>query len=142
MTDDNVVAMNSCDDGRASLRVLIVDDHSDTRDVFMELLSLEGHQVMTADSGESALARLLSERFDVAVIDIGLPRMDGLEVARRAREHLRDSTPFLVAMTGVAPALAGVAPTMFDEYCVKPFDSERFLAIVASATHRRASREQ
>ena len=127
--------MNSRDNQRdpASFRVLIVDDHSDTRDVLMELLSLEGHQVMTADSGESGLARLFSEGFDVAVIDIALPNMDGFEVARRARENLRDATPFLVAISGIAPP-AGGAPLPFDEYCVKPFDPDRFLAILSSAS--------
>jgi PAS domain S-box-containing protein len=80
------------------LRLLIVDDNRDTVDSLAMLLRLSGHDVSTADSGPAALQTALSETPDAVVLDLGLPGIDGYEVARRIRE--KTDKMLLIAMTG------------------------------------------
>jgi CheY-like chemotaxis protein len=72
-------------------RVLVVDDHSDTVDALVNLLELEGHEVRSATTAEHALA--LAEQFEphVVVLDIGLPNMDGYELAAHLRFKVEPS---------------------------------------------------
>jgi signal transduction histidine kinase len=80
-------------------RVLVVEDNDDAREMLCALLSRLGHTVIDAADGAAALTRARGTPPDALVIDIGLPGIDGYEVARRVRaEH--GSAPFLVAMTG------------------------------------------
>lgn len=81
-------------------RVLLVDDNEDSCFLFEMALVTHGHSVDTAFTGTDGLEQLLAGDYDVAVIDIGLPGLDGYEVARRARAELGDRTPLLVAVTG------------------------------------------
>ncbi len=83
--------------GRA-LRLLVVDDNKDTAESLAMLLRLSGHQVTTANSGPDGLQATLSDTPDVVLLDLGLPGIDGYEVARRIRE--KTSHPRLIAMTG------------------------------------------
>jgi len=70
-----------------SLRLLLVDDHADTRRILSRLLGKCGHEVSTADCGESALRLMETERFDVIVSDIGLPDTSGYELVREAKRR-------------------------------------------------------
>lgn len=70
-----------------SLRLLLVDDHADTRRILSRLLGKCGHDVSTADSGQSALKLMETERFDVLVSDIGLPDSSGYELVREAKRR-------------------------------------------------------
>lgn len=81
-------------------RVLLVDDNEDSCTLFEIALTSEGHTVDVAHDGLVGLERLVAGSYDVAFIDIGLPGIDGYEVARRARKALGEKTPKLVAMTG------------------------------------------
>jgi PAS domain S-box-containing protein len=80
------------------LRLLVVDDNKDTADSIAMLLRLNGHEVSTADSGPAGLQAALCETPDVVLLDLGLPGIDGYEVARRIRE--KTDKPLLIAMTG------------------------------------------
>ncbi|MBV8487033.1 MAG: PAS domain S-box protein [Planctomycetaceae bacterium] len=80
------------------LRVLVVDDNKDTVESLAMLLRLNGHEVLTADSGPAALRAALSEFPDVVLLDLGLPGINGYEVARRICE--KTTAPLLIAMTG------------------------------------------
>src|SRR6266478_5890377 len=71
-------------------RILIVEDNADGRESLRLLLELLGHQVVAAEDGLQGLKMALAERPDVALIDIGLPGLDGYEVARRIRRVLGD----------------------------------------------------
>lgn len=85
-----------------SVRVAIVEDDADIRTVLSSLLQLWGHQVVgEASTGPDGVPLLVSTRPDVALIDIGLPGLDGYSVAEQARAVLRDQCPRLVAMTGL-----------------------------------------
>jgi CheY-like chemotaxis protein len=70
-----------------SLRLLFVDDHSDTRRVLSRLLSKCGHEVATADSAQGALKLLASDRFDALISDIGLPDGNGFDLVREAKRR-------------------------------------------------------
>jgi CheY-like chemotaxis protein len=80
-------------------RVLVVEDQADSRETLSLLLRLWGHQVEAVGDGLEAVHRALSWRPDAAVVDIGLPLLDGWEVARRVRSALRGDI-LLIALTG------------------------------------------
>ena len=69
-------------------RVLLVEDNADTRDMLQAILKLDGFQVEVAADGQQGLDAILAQRPDVALVDIGLPGIDGYEVARRVRQRL------------------------------------------------------
>lgn len=81
-------------------RVLVVDDEPDTVDTFLALLTAWGHETRKAYDGESVLQQALTFVPDVVLLDLGLPRMDGYEVARRLRKYNVLSDMKIVAVTG------------------------------------------
>ena len=105
-------------------RVLIVDDNSDAADSLALVLQLEGHRVETAYNGSDALARILPFDPDVVLLDIGLPQMDGYEVARRIRTMPIGERVRLVALTGYGQAedLERSRAAGFDAHIVKPVE--------------------
>jgi CheY-like chemotaxis protein len=113
-------------------RVLVVDDSDDTRDLYHAILAQDGHDVTFAQDGESGLALLTAAAFDVAIIDIGLPALDGYEIARRAHAALGARRPALVAVTGYARAAdrEAAARAGFDVHIAKPIDHEVLLEAV------------
>jgi CheY-like chemotaxis protein len=82
------------------LRVLVVDDNVDAAATLASLLETEGHQVRRAHDGPGALAAADAFLPDAVVLDLGLPGMDGYEVARRLRSKTEDRKPLLVAVSG------------------------------------------
>jgi PAS domain S-box-containing protein len=104
-------------------RIVLIEDNDDMRGIFREILEQSGHHVMEARDGDEGVACILAERPDVALIDIGLPGMDGYEVARQVRAALGESM-LLVALTGhgqpsdrLRARAAG-----FDTHLTKPID--------------------
>jgi CheY-like chemotaxis protein len=99
----------------------VVDDSDDLREVVTELLKLHGHQVEAVALGRQAVARAIETSPELVLVDVGLPDIDGHEVARQIRAALGPA-PFLVAMTGHGreedrrQALAAG----FDEHLSKP----------------------
>lgn len=113
-------------------RVLVVEDNADARETLVALLGVFGHEVAAAADGEQGLARLVELRPDVAFVDVGLPGMDGLELARRARAAGL-SDVLLVGLSGYGgPEQEAVAARAgFNRYLVKPVDLERLGAVLA-----------
>lgn len=109
-----------------AVRVMVVDDNEDARITLGWMLRLGGCTVLELDSGAEALARAASFRADIAVLDLGMPGMDGLTLARRLRESLGSEVPALVALTGFGqPADRTRAQEAgFDAYLVKPVGPE------------------
>jgi signal transduction histidine kinase/ActR/RegA family two-component response regulator len=110
-------------------RILIVEDNADVCQMLRIALELAGHEVDAADDGHKALALATSRPPEVVFIDIGLPGMDGYEVARRLRATSKGPKPLLVALTGFGSAPDGQShPTSdFDAYIVKPVNPEDLL---------------
>jgi PAS domain S-box-containing protein len=107
------------------LRLLVVDDNPDTVESLAMLMRLNGHDVLTADSGPAALQIALANERDVIMLDIGLPSLNGYEVARRIRAH--SAKPVLVAMTGYGAAedRQKSKDAGFDYHLTKPVDPAR-----------------
>jgi CheY-like chemotaxis protein len=84
------------------LRVLVVEDDTDTADSLQQLLDLWGHDAAIAHDGPSALAAAQAHSPDVVLLDLGLPGMNGWELATKIKEGARSKRPFLVAVTGHA----------------------------------------
>ncbi|MGT2477374.1 ATP-binding response regulator [Paraburkholderia terrae] len=106
--------------GITPARVLLVDDSADATGALAMLLTLDGHEVMCAQSGLEALLMVESFTPDVALIDINMPGMDGYELARMLRQRAPCTATRLVALTGEAQAAHGLDGTSFDCYIVKP----------------------
>ncbi|MGH9591617.1 MAG: response regulator [Bryobacteraceae bacterium] len=83
-------------------RILIVDDNEDAAQTLGMLLELSGHEVHLAHDGEQAVIRACELRPDIALVDIGLPKLDGYGVARAVREQPWGEDVVLVALTGWA----------------------------------------
>jgi CheY-like chemotaxis protein len=83
----------------ASRRILVVEDNAEGREILRVLLEVWGHQVEVAENGLQAVQKGLSWRPEIALIDIGLPIMDGYQVARQLRATFQDNI-LLIALTG------------------------------------------
>ena len=106
------------------MRILVVDDNVDAADSTALLLSLEGYETHSVHSARAALDAAASIKPDVVLLDIGLPEMDGYDVARRLRA-LADGVPtVIIALTGYGqPADRDRASRAgFDEFLVKPVE--------------------
>jgi signal transduction histidine kinase len=111
------------------LRAVVCDDAPDLRDLVADLLRLRGHEVSVVGDGPAAIELIVTEKPDVALIDIGLPDMDGYEVARTIRRQLTDYKPRLIAMTGYGQASdrAAAFDAGFDAHIVKPASADKIL---------------
>jgi diguanylate cyclase (GGDEF)-like protein len=121
-----------------SLRILIADDEEDIR-AFLEItLGLAGFEVLQARDGVEALELARSERPDVVVLDVMMPRLDGLETLRRLRDDAR--TEHLPVLLLTARALKTHAVEGLDagadDYLAKPFDADELLARIRAAVRR------
>lgn len=122
----------------ASQRILVVDDNQDAAESTAILLRFEGHEVRTAFDGPSALTLAQAFRPQVVLIDIGLPGLDGYEVARRLRELPELENPFLVAITGYGQSedRDQSREAGFDEHWVKPVALDRLKTMAAIGPNR------
>ena len=119
--------------GARPARVLLVEDNRDVAESLMRLLEGMGHSVRVAHDGLAGLELLRSEPAEVALIDIGLPGIDGYELARRARREPGGARLVLVAVTGYGEAAdrARALEAGFDHHFVKPIDLEALRAVLA-----------
>jgi signal transduction histidine kinase/ActR/RegA family two-component response regulator len=126
--------------GGASLRILVVDDNEDAADLLAEALRLFGHGVAVAYDGPRALALAPGFGPDVALLDIGLPDMDGFALAAKLREALPGRPPRLVAVTGYGQERdrARSRAAGFELHLVKPVDLDTIASLFAEMAPRRA----
>jgi two-component system, OmpR family, response regulator MprA len=122
------------------MRILVVDDDRAVRESLRRSLTFNGYTVITAGDGVEALEKITSERPDAVVLDVMMPRLDGLEVCRRLRST-GDDLPILVltARDSVSERVAGLDAGA-DDYLPKPFALEELLARMR-ALMRRATTE-
>jgi CheY-like chemotaxis protein len=115
-------------------RILIVDDNEDGALSLSMLLNLSGHETFTANDGNEALATFERLRPDVALLDIGLPGLNGFEVARRIRELPFGKDAVLVAVTGWGQAddRNRSREAGFDAHLVKPVNHLELTKLLAS----------
>jgi signal transduction histidine kinase/ActR/RegA family two-component response regulator len=118
--------------GHPRPRILIVEDNADVRESLACLLRLERHEVQTAENGEQGLALARAGTADIVLLDIGLPDVDGYEIARRLKADPATRRLWLLAVTGYGTqedrrrALAAG----FDEHLAKPVEPEELAALL------------
>ena len=116
------------------LRVLLADDNRDAVAVLAELLRLDGHSVDVAHDGLEAVAVAANVQPDVMVLDIGMPGLNGYELASRIRAFSWGARPLLIAATGWGQEddKNKAVAAGFDLHLTKPFDPAQLLAVIAS----------
>ena len=119
-------------------RILVVDDNKDAVDSLALLLSIVGQTVATSRDGLDALAQFEQFGPEVVVLDIGLPGLNGYEVARRIRAMTTAPPPVLVALTGWGQDedRRRTVEAGFDHHLVKPVDFDALKALLASLPRR------
>jgi DNA-binding response OmpR family regulator len=122
-----------------SPRVLVVEDDEDIAQALQRSLRLEGYEVRAAPDGVAALEQARAFVPDLVILDLGLPQLDGIEVARRLREN--DDVPILIltARDGVEARVQGL-DSGADDYLVKPFERQELLARLRALLRRRPPR--
>ena len=120
------------------MRILVVDDDRSVRESLRRSLAFNGYQVELANDGQAALDSVMAQRPDAMVLDVMMPRLDGLEVCRRMRAA-GDELPILVltARDAVSDRVAGLDAGA-DDYLPKPFALEELLARLRALLRRRS----
>lgn len=132
-TGETAKAKPAIGTGGPASRILIVDDNADTAKGLARLLRLLGHDIRTANDGPEAIAVVQSYRPDIVLLDIGLPGMDGYEVARRLRNDETGSDCVIVAISGYGQEddRRRGREAGFDFHLVKPVDPDALLTLLA-----------
>ena len=122
------------------MRVLLVEDDRMIAEAVRTALGQDGHVTDWMTDGAAALTALSNSRFDIVLLDLGLPRKDGLTVLKQLRER-GDATPVIIitARDDVRSRVAGL-DTGADDYLVKPFDLDELAARMRAAQRRSAGR--
>ncbi|QQO08802.1 response regulator transcription factor [Breznakiella homolactica] len=122
------------------MRILIAEDQQDLNEVLSKRFKAENYSVDSCTDGEAALYYLESAEYDAAVLDIMMPKLDGLEVLRRIREQ-RNTTPVLLltARDSVDDRVTGL-DSGADDYLIKPFAFEELLARLRALTRKTAGK--
>lgn len=122
-------------------RILLVDDNADALDALHLLLELEGHDVIVARSGRDALKVAAQTLPEVGIIDIGMPEMDGFEVARAIRSNKALAHMFLIALTGYSSESdkSRALAAGFDYHLTKPVSMERLADVLSHRDGRNIS---
>jgi adenylate cyclase len=107
-----------------SSRILVVDDNASNRDVLARRLTREGHQVVTASNGASALELIGSHEFDLVLLDLIMPQMNGFEVLRRlkATEHTQDVPVIVISALDELDSVVRCIESGAEDYLTKPFN--------------------
>ncbi|AKJ27157.1 ATP-binding protein [Caldimonas brevitalea] len=120
-------------EARQGRRIVLVEDHDDVRIALRTRLAMEGHEVHEACDGPSGIETILRVRPEVALIDIGLPMLDGYQVAQAVREQLHPGQVRLIAITGygTSPAVERGMRAGFDAYLIKPLSPDEVNRLIA-----------
>ncbi len=126
----------------APLRIVVVDDNDDLRDMLQAVLKASGHHVTVAADGQSGVAKILAERPEVAIIDVGLPGIDGYEVARQVRAALAGQPLLLIALTGygLPEHRARTREAGFDVHLTKPVATNTLRSVLTQHQAARANK--
>src|SRR3954453_5148492 len=120
---------------RGQARILLVDDEQAVQTLLTYPLRKEGYEVVGAMDGQEALDRFGEERFDLVVLDIMLPKLDGIEVCRRLRTRSQVPIIMLTAKGDEIDKIAGLEMGA-DDYITKPFSVREFRSRVKAALRR------
>ena len=122
----------------ANEKILVADDEKDIGRLLELILTRGGYQVIRASDGEEALAQIAQDRPDLIILDVMMPKLDGIQVCQRLKGHSRTASIPIILLT--AKAQANDKVTGFsagaDEYVPKPFNHQEVLARVRALLQR------
>ncbi len=123
-------------------RVLVIDDEERIRTILQAILADEGYEVQAAQDGMEGLRLAAASKPAVVIVDLQMPKMDGLETLRKLRTSVPDAVPIILTAHGsIASAVEAIKQGAYD-YLTKPFDNEQLLLVIRRAAERaRLSRE-
>ncbi|MCA1988180.1 MAG: sigma-54 dependent transcriptional regulator [Desulfarculus sp.] len=121
----------------ARLRVLLVDDELAMRESLAAWLRQDGHQVTKAAGGLEALAELERQEFDLALVDIKMPGMDGLELLRRVKDAHPDTLVVIITAYGSIESAVEAMKAGASDYLLKPFDPEHLMLLLEKMARQR-----
>lgn len=129
---DDTESHSSAKDGSASKSVLIVDDNADVAGMLKLFLEMCGHHVVTASTGREAISVFAAESPEVAILDIGLPDIDGYELCQRLQELDKEGKAYFIAQSGWGQRehIEKSKKVGFAKHLVKPVDPEQIRKIV------------
>src|SRR5207247_7480796 len=119
----------------ASARILLVDDEQAVQTLLAYPLRRDGYEVVAATDGRAALERFAEQRFDLVVLDVMLPKLDGIEVCRRLRSRSQVPIIMLTARDDEIDKVLGLEIGA-DDYITKPFSVREFRSRVRAALRR------
>jgi CheY-like chemotaxis protein len=114
-------------------RILVVDDNHDCSQSLAALLRCNHHEAIVADSGIAAIGAAETAAFDLVLLDLLMPGMDGFEVARQLRRRLEARCPRIVALTGYHSSAPLAGQTLFDAVLMKPAELEKITALIPTS---------
>ncbi|MEK8029461.1 response regulator [Ideonella sp. DXS29W] len=114
----------------AARQVLVVDDNRDAAQSLAMLLELMGHDTAMAHDGQDALRCAENFNPQVVLLDIGMPRMDGIEACRRLRARVTGASMSIVALTGLDQGAVQIGPGHFDAQLVKPVGWDELIQLL------------
>lgn len=123
-------------------RILVADDEANMRWVLERALTKAGYDVETVGDGQLALDRALAERPDLVLVDLKMPKMDGLSVLRTLKEHYPDLLMVMMTAHGSTATAVEAMKAGAHDYLMKPFDIDELLITVAKAFEVESLREQ
>src|SRR4051794_29928366 len=121
------------------MRILVIEDESRMRDLLRDGLREHGHTVLTASDGVDGLALACDHPFDVVLLDLMLPGMDGWQVMRKMREGGRTASVLMLTACDAEPQVIAGFEAGADDYLTKPFSFRELLARIASLGRARQS---
>ncbi|TGE33131.1 sigma-54 dependent transcriptional regulator [Desulfosporosinus sp. Sb-LF] len=122
-------------------RILVADDEANMRWVLERALTKAGYEVETAEDGQLAVDRALAERPDLILVDLKMPKMDGLTVLRTLKEHYSDLMIVMMTAHGSTATAVEAMKAGAHDYLMKPFDIDELLITVAKAFEVESLRE-
>ncbi|MFC1725116.1 sigma-54-dependent transcriptional regulator [candidate division KSB1 bacterium] len=123
--------------GNENFKILVIDDEFTVRDSLFNWFTDDGFQVDTAENAQEALKKFQKEFYDIALIDIKMPGMDGLELQKRIKEISKETTTIIItAYASVESAIQALKEGAFD-YVTKPFDPDELSHMIQNAIHQR-----
>lgn len=116
-----------------SLKILLVDDVETNREIIRRGLKRDGHQFVEAENGEQAVALAQEAKFDVILMDLDMPVMDGLEATRHIREKSLNQQTFMIALSGFAyqDDIKSILEAGMNQHMAKPINLKKLKAILA-----------
>ncbi len=118
-------------------KILIVDDEVNIRDALATLLAKSGYEVSTAANGEEAIRQMQGTAFDLAIVDLKMPGMGGIELLRWIKEHSADSEVIVMTAYGSVETAVDAMKAGAYDYLSKPVDKERLPIAIEKALERR-----